>query len=128
MGVLTDAFNVITYPIFTLLLGIALVAGLFLTFSLLSLFDVKTPFPSLTPYIRFVYGCFLKPHGGDTSGRQQDALESFYAAQAEAYDQTRERLLRGRKEMLGLVAAQLKVRRERDEEADSGKPIWVDVS
>jgi betaine lipid synthase len=25
-------------------------------------------------YLKFVYGCFLKPHTGDGSGSQQDAL------------------------------------------------------
>jgi betaine lipid synthase len=27
---------------------------------------------------RFVYSCFLKPHERDSTGSQQDALESFY--------------------------------------------------
>lgn len=30
----------------------------------------------------FCYTCFLKPHSGGSKGNQQDALESFYAAQA----------------------------------------------
>jgi betaine lipid synthase len=25
-------------------------------------------------YLKFIYGCFLKPHTGDGSGSQQDAL------------------------------------------------------
>ncbi|KAF2828467.1 hypothetical protein CC86DRAFT_319277 [Ophiobolus disseminans] len=75
-------------------------------------------------YLKFVYGCFLKPHTGDGSGSQQDALESFYKAQADVYDATRVQLLRGREDMLGLVAAQLKHR------AEAGlicqRPVWVD--
>ncbi|KAF3903744.1 hypothetical protein ABW21_db0203750 [Orbilia brochopaga] len=73
----------------------------------------------------FMYSCFLKPHSGDGNRNQQDALESFYSAQATVYDATRARLLAGREDMLGLVASQLEykvkswqIRR---------KPIWVDV-
>lgn len=28
----------------------------------------------LEAYLKFIYGCFLKPHTGDGSGSQQDAL------------------------------------------------------
>lgn len=74
----------------------------------------------------FAYGCFLKPHEGDGKGTQQDALESFYKAQAGIYDATRSTLLKGREDMLALVAAHLEAR------PDSGglcKPrrVWVDV-
>jgi betaine lipid synthase len=81
------------------------------------------PFKSLGAYARFVYACFLKPHTGDGSGSQQDALESFYKAQATSYDVSRARLLHGREDLLGIVASQLK-------QKDFGpkKPIWVDVS
>ncbi|EMD89433.1 hypothetical protein COCHEDRAFT_1108881 [Bipolaris maydis C5] len=75
-------------------------------------------------YLKFIYGCFLKPHTGDGSGSQQDALESFYKAQAEVYDATRTRLLCGREDMLGLVAAQLKHRAEAG--LISQRPVWVD--
>src|SRR5688500_7246989 len=47
------------------------------------------------PYIVFFYSCFIKPHNGDSTGTQQDALESFYKRQAGAYDATRRYLLRG---------------------------------
>jgi betaine lipid synthase len=77
-------------------------------------------------YAKFFYACFLKPHSGDTTGNQQDALESFYKAQAAAYDSTRSRLLHGRENMLGLVAAQLKMKL--DEFQPSAKPVWIDVS
>ncbi|KAE8826756.1 hypothetical protein HRS9139_07928 [Pyrenophora teres f. teres] len=76
-------------------------------------------------YLKFAYGCFLKPHTGDGSGSQQDALESFYKAQAEVYDATRLKLLRGREDMLGLVAAQLKHRT--DAGLISQRPVWVDI-
>lgn len=82
---------------------------------------------TLTSFLRFFYGCFLKPHTGDGSGNgQQDALESFYKAQAGIYDATRTRLLCGREDMLGLVAAQLTERIAANEKRK--KPIWVDVS
>lgn len=29
---------------------------------------------SLEAYLKFIYGCFLKPHTGDGTGSQQDAL------------------------------------------------------
>ena len=81
---------------------------------------------SIGNYGRFIYSCFLKPHTGDGNGSQQDALESFYKAQASVYDATRRRLLHGREDMLGLVAAQCKFRT--DTGALTRKPIWVDVS
>jgi len=73
-------------------------------------------------YWDFIYGCALKPHTGDSNGNQQEALESFYKGQAKAYDTTRTRLLRGREDMLGLVASQLK------QKQFLRKPVWVDVS
>lgn len=77
---------------------------------------------TLQAYLRFIYGSFLKPHTGDSYGNQQDALESFYHSQAEAYDITRTTLLRGRDDMIELVAAQLKHKNF------AHKPVWVDVS
>jgi betaine lipid synthase len=77
-------------------------------------------------FVRFVYACFLKPHENDGSGSQQAALESFYKAQAGVYDATRHRLLRGREDMLGLVAAQL-VRKAALDRTHDEKRIWVDV-
>lgn len=35
----------------------------------------------LTPYFRFAYASFIKPHTGHVGDGQQSALESFYAAQ-----------------------------------------------
>lgn len=81
---------------------------------------------TLASFLRFFYGCFLKPHTGDGTGNgQQDALESFYKAQAGVYDATRKRLLCGREDMLGLVAAQLTEKSATNEKRK--KPIWVDV-
>jgi hypothetical protein len=96
---------------------------------------------TIEAYLKFAYGCFLKPHTGDGSGSQQDALvgrdifskvtradhlqESFYKAQADVYDATRVRLLCGREDMLGLVAAQLKHRAEAG--LITQRPVWVDV-
>jgi len=101
------------------------------------------PPSTVEAYLKFAYGCFLKPHTGDGSGSQQDALvrlylwnttysvanttqESFYKTQADVYDATRLNLLRGREDMLGLVAAQLKHRTETG--LISQRPVWVDVS
>lgn len=78
-------------------------------------------------FLRFFYASFLKPHTGDVGNGQQDALESFYKAQAGVYDATRKRLLRGREDMLGLVAAQL-VQKAAKERTHNTKRIWVDVS
>lgn len=79
-------------------------------------------------FLRFFYASFLKPHTGDgTLNGQQDALESFYKAQASVYDTTRRTLLRGREDMLGLVAAQL-VQKAARERTHDPKRIWVDVS
>lgn len=43
------------------------------------------------------------------------------------YDATRRRLLCGREDMLGLVAAQLKYR-VGNKDVKAGKAVWVDVS
>jgi betaine lipid synthase len=82
---------------------------------------------TFTSFLRFFYASFLKPHTGDGTGNgQQDALESFYKAQAGVYDATRKRLLRGREDMLELVAAQL-VNKAANERTHDEKRIWVDV-
>lgn len=79
-------------------------------------------------FLWFFYASFLKPHTGDGDGNgQQDALESFYKTQAGVYDTTRKNLLRGREDMLGLVAAQL-VHKAASERTHDPKRIWVDVS
>ncbi|QSZ29575.1 hypothetical protein DSL72_004091 [Monilinia vaccinii-corymbosi] len=82
---------------------------------------------AIRSFLRFFYASFLKPHDGDgTENGQQDALESFYRAQAGVYDATRSRLLRGREDMLALVAAQL-LHRARSDRTHDTKRIWVDI-
>ena len=56
---------------------------------------------------------------------QRDALESFYSSQADAYDVTRARLLKGREDMLALAAAQLRFREDWEDMPEHR--IWVDV-
>lgn len=73
----------------------------------------------------FCYSCLLKPHRGDGNRNQQDALESFYNAQASIYDATRVRLLQGREDMLALAIAQIRQRLALG--ALTSKPVWVDV-
>lgn len=78
----------------------------------------------------FFWASFLKPHTGDGNAYQQQmALESFYKSQASVYDATRKRLLRGREEMLAIVAAQLEHRHKTGRRGPNqpNKPIWVDV-
>lgn len=61
--------------------------------------DEESP-STVSSFLRFFYASFIKPHTGDGPGNgQQDALESFYSAQAGVYDATRKRLLRGREDM-----------------------------
>lgn len=89
--------------------------------------DGENPDP-VSSFLRFFYASFLKPHSRDGAGNgQQDALESFYKNQAGVYDTTRKRLLRGREDMLGLVAAQL-VQKAAKNDTHGSKRIWVDVS
>ncbi|KAL1986858.1 hypothetical protein VTN96DRAFT_5511 [Rasamsonia emersonii] len=110
-------------------IGIAafLVCALVASVLLLSLQKDKAENVIVT-YAKFVYASFLKPHERDRGGEggQQHALESFYRSQASAYDATRKTLLRGREDMLGLLAAQLKFR-EVQNKLSAGKPVWVDI-
>ncbi|EER40214.1 conserved hypothetical protein [Histoplasma capsulatum H143] len=77
-------------------------------------------------YFKFFYASFVKPHESHGQGDQQRALESFYKTQAAVYDATRKRLLRGREDMLGLLAAQLKYKQQSGRK-QSPRPIWVDI-
>lgn len=81
----------------------------------------------ISSFFLFFYSCFIKPHQGDSKASQQDALESFYKKQAGAYDATRKVLLRGREDMLSLVAAQLEAKAETATDGNKTKRIWVDV-
>ncbi|KAK4700778.1 betaine lipid synthase, partial [Phenoliferia sp. Uapishka_3] len=71
---------------------------------------------------QFIWSCFLMPLGKtkDQAGR----LDSFYKNQAEIYDKTRSRLLRGRGTMLKLSAAHLKEQRKKDPKK---RLVWLDV-
>ncbi|EDO03661.1 hypothetical protein SS1G_06142 [Sclerotinia sclerotiorum 1980 UF-70] len=96
------------------------------TFTSKSSEQEETP-SALKSFLKFFYASFLKPHNGDgTENGQQDALESFYKAQASVYDATRKRLLRGREDMLALVAAQLVNKKNREHRHETRR-IWVDI-
>lgn len=71
---------------------------------------------------QFVWNCFLQPLGknSDQAGR----LNRFYQGQAEIYDATRSKLLRGRSTMLKLSAAHLKEQRRKD---PSKRIVWLDI-
>ena len=118
---LADPFAEITFA--TVCLIVLVVAYLTLSFTELSL--LRKTYSALCHYGTFAYSCFLKPHSGDGTGSQQDALESFYRSQASIYDATRNKLLQGRHEMLALVAAQIRHRLAIGR--IHPKPIWVDI-
>ncbi|KYG40892.1 hypothetical protein M433DRAFT_77038 [Acidomyces richmondensis BFW] len=108
--------------------SVALIVLLF-TYFALSFTELSVLYKTLgliQNYGQFAYSCFLKPHTGDGTGSQQDALESFYKSQASIYDATRTRLLQGREDMLALVAAQVKYRLKTGQ-LGRKKPIWVDI-
>jgi hypothetical protein len=64
----------------TSLLLLAVFAAVALLFAQLTK-SVEFADLGLSPYLKFVYANFLKPHKSKTSDGQQSALESFYAAQ-----------------------------------------------
>ncbi|KAI5467445.1 hypothetical protein BGZ63DRAFT_410410 [Mariannaea sp. PMI_226] len=107
----------------TLVAGVA--AAAISTLCVSSVFNVKSDQNPgvIRSFFIFFYSCFIKPHQGDSKGNQQDALESFYKKQAGAYDATRRLLLRGREDMLALVAAQLQSKTE----TNKNKRVWVDI-
>ncbi|KAK5082390.1 hypothetical protein LTR05_007537 [Lithohypha guttulata] len=116
----TDLLVVGTVVVFFVLIALYLELGLNVSSSVS--FDKVFP---LTPYLKFIYVSFLKPHTGKADGGQQSALESFYSAQASVYDRTRHRLLRGREDLIGLVAAQLQLPTRRP--SNGAKPVWFDI-
>ncbi|KAJ7594816.1 hypothetical protein C8J56DRAFT_927718 [Mycena floridula] len=75
----------------------------------------------ITPQLRFIWYCFLRPIGGVD---QKTRLEKFYKGQAEVYDATRHGLLRGRKTMLKLSAAHIRVLQKSTRKS---RLIWVDI-
>lgn len=74
--------------------------------------------------LRFAWSCFLAPIGHESA--QKDRLDKFYGSQAEIYDATRGRLLKGREDMLRLTASHLKDQLERGD-WNGKKLVWVDV-
>ena len=70
----------------------------------------------------FSYNCFLQPLG--KTKNQAERLDRFYQNQAGVYDATRTGLLRGRKTMLKLCAAEMHLLRAKDPHR---KLIWVDI-
>jgi hypothetical protein len=85
--------------------------GFLVLFTTLSLIYSLSTFGR--PYLKFAYNCFIKPFlkkrsDGIDSNTHQSRLEEFYEGQADIYDLTRKRLLRGRATMLKLCAAQLR--------------------
>ncbi|PNS20806.1 hypothetical protein CAC42_2737 [Sphaceloma murrayae] len=116
------------FPFPQISLATILLVLLVLTYFLCSFTELSTVrkvYASSHTYARFIWNCFFKPHTGDSTGSQQDALESFYKSQAGIYDATRSRLLDGRENMLGLVAAQVKWQMRSGQLGH--RPIWVDV-
>ncbi|PKI85240.1 hypothetical protein MVES1_000948 [Malassezia vespertilionis] len=70
----------------------------------------------------FSYNCFLQPLG--KTSNQAERLDRFYEHQAGVYDATRTGLLRGRKTMLKLCAAEMrKVRATHPQK----KLVWADI-
>ncbi|PWN41282.1 hypothetical protein IE81DRAFT_324662 [Ceraceosorus guamensis] len=90
--------------------------------SLLSLTLILRFVPGIKTALSFAYHCFLAPIGKSTN--QSERLDRFYEGQAGVYDATRSGLLRGRRTMLKLCAAQLREMQR----TNPGKPlVWVDV-
>ena len=85
--------------------------------------------PYLSTPLRFVWNCFLKPLGKGHDDQSQ-VLDAFYAGQADVYDATRTHLLKGREDMLQLLASHLKAQPAGITGAGgaAAKPkIWVDI-
>ncbi|KAI0699007.1 hypothetical protein BC835DRAFT_1268331, partial [Cytidiella melzeri] len=84
---------------------------------------IAVSWKGLRPYLIFAWMCFFRPIG-KKEGNQQNRLDSFYQGQADVYDATRHRLLRGRHTLLRLCAAHLRQMKK----ANPQKPlVWVDI-
>ncbi|KAI0084521.1 hypothetical protein BDY19DRAFT_1060226 [Irpex rosettiformis] len=78
---------------------------------------------TIKPFLVFAWMCFFRPIG-KKEGSQQSRLDSFYQGQADVYDATRHRLLRGRHTLLRLCAAHLRHMKT----LHPDKPlVWVDI-
>ncbi|KAK2741925.1 hypothetical protein FQN57_005484 [Myotisia sp. PD_48] len=107
-------------------------AGVLLCVLFVALLSLRNPKlaqnSSIAAYLRFIYANFFKPlRPASNEPGQQQALEGFYSNQASIYDATRKRLLRGREDMLSLLAAQLKHKHGKSNPGTKTKPIWVDI-
>ncbi|EFW13768.1 hypothetical protein D8B26_003703 [Coccidioides posadasii str. Silveira] len=106
--------------------GILVVGFIFFIF-LLNIRNPKTNCNGfLFSYATFFYANFLKPFNFAEGRSQKHALESFYGTQANIYDSTRKRLLKGREDMLGLLAGQLEFQASQKNDPQK-KLIWVDI-
>jgi betaine lipid synthase len=75
--------------------------------------------------LKFAWNCFLKPVRGKS---QLERLNSFYAGQADVYDDTRGGLLKGRENLLRLVAAHLKTKEKAQRYSKKEAPkVWIDI-
>lgn len=90
--------------------------------------------PALTTPLRFAYNCFIKPMVtyGKKHENQSEKLDAFYQGQADVYDATRTHLLKGREDMLQLMASHLKAQpilaNAHTRNGAGMKPkIWVDI-
>lgn len=122
------AWEALTSPFNQISLATVLLVLVLLTYFILSFTELDTV-RKLVGHVqvsaKFAWNCFFKPHTGDKNGSQQDALESFYKAQAGIYDTTRSKLLHGREDMLAMAASQLRYQTQQGQL--SHKPVWVDV-
>jgi betaine lipid synthase len=74
-------FHVQHLHIFVAASAVLFVVGFVFAATLWSFKNFSDFVDSARSYARFFYASFLKPHTGDHTGTQQDALESFYQAQ-----------------------------------------------
>lgn len=95
-------------------LGIACIAGFVAV--------LASVFKPVRDALVFAYNCFLQPLG--KTSNQAERLDRFYEHQASVYDATRTGLLRGRRTMLKLAAAEMRRLREAEPHR---KLVWVDI-
>ncbi|EKM51071.1 uncharacterized protein PHACADRAFT_165696 [Phanerochaete carnosa HHB-10118-sp] len=84
---------------------------------------IAISYKHLRPYLIFAWMCFFRPIGKKEADQRQ-RLDSFYAGQADVYDATRHRLLRGRQTLLRLCAAHI---RHMKKENPTKPLVWVDI-
>ncbi|GAA6014576.1 hypothetical protein JCM10207_001650 [Rhodosporidiobolus poonsookiae] len=97
------------------------VAGYLLALSIGAVALAAFAGPLLTA-AQFAWNCFLRPLGKNEN--QKGRLDSFYQGQANIYDKTRAKLLRGRTTMLRLSAAHLKEQRRLNPKK---RLVWLDI-